>query len=76
MPGSKENIGIANAAYYQFPGQAGSSTALEPGIDLGDPLPGTDLTTKGYLVNYGTSFLLTIGFTASRPERQGGAELQ
>ncbi len=67
VPGGNENIGIANAVYYQFPGQAGSSTALEPGIDLGDPLPGTDMTTKGYPVNYGTSFLLTMGFTASGP---------
>jgi acyl-homoserine-lactone acylase len=67
VPGSNENVGVANAVYYQFPGQAGSSTALERGIDLGTPLRGTDMTTKGYPVNYGTSFLLTMGFTASGP---------
>jgi acyl-homoserine-lactone acylase len=67
VPGANENVGIANAVYNQFPGQAGSSTALEPGIDLGTPLRGTDMTTKGYPVNYGTSFLLTMGFTASGP---------
>jgi acyl-homoserine-lactone acylase len=68
VPGSNENVGIANAVYYQFPGQSGSSTSLEPGMDLGTPVSDkTDMTTKGYPVNYGTSFLLTMGFTAAGP---------
>jgi acyl-homoserine-lactone acylase len=68
VPGSNENVGIANAVYYQFPGQSGSSTSLEPGMDLGTPVSDkTDMTTKGYPVNYGTSFLLTMGFTTSGP---------
>jgi acyl-homoserine-lactone acylase len=68
VPGSNENVGIANAVYYQFPGQAASSTSLEPGMDLGTPVNDkTDMTTKGYPVNYGTSFLLTMGYTTSGP---------
>jgi acyl-homoserine-lactone acylase len=68
VPGSNENVGIANAVYYQFPGQAASSTSLEPGMDLGTLFSDkTDMTTKGYPVNYGTSFVLTMGFTTAGP---------
>ncbi|GAA0897801.1 N-acyl homoserine lactone acylase QqaR [Virgisporangium ochraceum] len=60
VPGSTEDVGIANMAEYSpAPG-----TSLEPVFDAGTPVPGTDLTTKGYVINYGTSFLLTIGYTA------------
>jgi acyl-homoserine-lactone acylase len=63
VPGSNENVGIANAVYYSA--QPGSS--LEPVINGGQALAGTDLTTKGYVINYGTSFLLTLQFTPSGP---------
>jgi acyl-homoserine-lactone acylase len=30
--------------------------------------PGTDLTTEGYVVNYGTSFIMTLQYTDDGPE--------
>ncbi|MGI5238069.1 penicillin acylase family protein [Dactylosporangium sp. CA-139066] len=63
VPGSTENIGIANMAQYQpLPG-----SSLEPFMDPGTFVPGSDLTDKGYVVNYGTSFLLTLAYTSSGP---------
>ncbi|GAA3266303.1 N-acyl homoserine lactone acylase QqaR [Dactylosporangium vinaceum] len=63
VPGSTENLGIANMAQYQpAPG-----TSLEPFMDPGTFVPGSDLTDKGYVVNYGTSFLLTLAYTSSGP---------
>ncbi|WP_433206917.1 penicillin acylase family protein [Dactylosporangium sp. CS-047395] len=63
VPGSTENIGIANMAQYQaMPG-----SSLEPFMDPGTFVPGSDLTDKGYVVNYGTSFLLTLAYTSSGP---------
>jgi acyl-homoserine-lactone acylase len=60
VPGSTEDVGIANMAEYSpAPG-----TSLEPVFDAGTPVPGSDLTASGYVVNYGTSFLLTVGYTA------------
>lgn len=59
VPGSTEDVGIANMAEYSpAPG-----TSLEPVFDAGQPVPGSDLTAKGYVINYGTSFLMTIGYT-------------
>jgi acyl-homoserine-lactone acylase len=63
VPGSTESIGVANDLECLTP--PGSS--LEPSIDCGAPIPGTFLTAKGYVVNYGTSFLLTLGYTANGP---------
>ncbi|WP_432839136.1 penicillin acylase family protein [Dactylosporangium sp. CA-092794] len=63
VPGSTENIGIANMAQYEpLPG-----SSLEPFMDPGTFAPGSDLTDKGYVVNYGTSFLLTLAYTSSGP---------
>ncbi|MEU7867573.1 penicillin acylase family protein [Dactylosporangium sp. NPDC049140] len=63
VPGSTENVGIANMAQYQpAPG-----SSLEPFMDPGTFVPGSDLTNKGYVVNYGTSFLLTLAYTSSGP---------
>lgn len=63
VPGSTENIGIANMAQYEpLPG-----SSLEPFVDPGTFVPGSDLTDKGYVVNYGTSFLLTLAYTSSGP---------
>jgi len=33
----------------------------------GLPVPGSDLTSAGYVVDDGTSFLLAVGFTAHGP---------
>ncbi|WP_433615851.1 penicillin acylase family protein [Dactylosporangium sp. CA-139114] len=63
VPGSTENIGSASMAQYEpAPG-----TSLEPFMDPGTFVPGSDLTDKGYVVNYGTSFLLTLAYTGSGP---------
>jgi acyl-homoserine-lactone acylase len=63
VPGSTENVGIANMAQYEpFPG-----TSREPFMNPGTFVPGSDLTDRGYVVNYGTSFLLTLAYTASGP---------
>ncbi|GAA2337358.1 penicillin acylase family protein [Dactylosporangium salmoneum] len=63
VPGSTENIGIANMAQYE----AVPGSSLEPFIDPGTFADGSDLTDKGYVVNYGTSFLLTLAYTSSGP---------
>jgi acyl-homoserine-lactone acylase len=60
VPGSTEDVGIANLIEYT----AVPGSSREPVLDGGTPVPGSDLTTKGYMVNFGTSFLLTIGYTA------------
>jgi acyl-homoserine-lactone acylase len=63
VPGSTENIGIANMAQYEpFPG-----SSREPFMNPGTFVPGSDLTDQGYVVNYGTSFLLTLAYTSSGP---------
>jgi acyl-homoserine-lactone acylase len=60
VPGSTEDVGIANMAEYS----AAPGTSLEPVLDAGTPVPGTDLTNKGYVINFGSSFILTLGYTA------------
>jgi acyl-homoserine-lactone acylase len=67
VPGGNENVGIANAVYYS---PAPGSTR-EPVIPGGTPLPGTDMTTAGYVVNYGTSFLATVQYTSSGVQARG-----
>ena len=37
----------------------------------GAPLAGTDLTTAGYVVNFGTSFLATVQYTGPGPQARG-----
>jgi acyl-homoserine-lactone acylase len=67
IPGANENVGIANLAdYLLVPG-----SSLEPIFDGGQPLPGTDMTTTGYPVNDGTSFLLTMAYTGPGPVAKG-----
>jgi acyl-homoserine-lactone acylase len=63
IPGANENVGIANVVnWVAVPG-----STSEPLFDGGTFLEATDMTTKGYPVNFGTSFLLTMGFTTSGP---------
>jgi acyl-homoserine-lactone acylase len=40
-------------------------------MDGGQFVPGSDLTDKGYVVNYGTSFLLTLAYTSGGPVAKG-----
>jgi acyl-homoserine-lactone acylase len=67
VPGSTENIGIAN--HVQYTPVPGSSR--EPVIDGGTFVPGSDLTNKGYVINFGTSILLTVGYTAQGVTARG-----
>jgi acyl-homoserine-lactone acylase len=67
VPGANENVGIANAVYFEDD----TNTSEEPRMTNGNALPGTDLTTAGYVINYGTSFLATVQFTASGPQARG-----
>jgi acyl-homoserine-lactone acylase len=67
VPGSGESVGIANAVYFEDD----TNTSEEPRMSGGTPLPGTDLTTAGYVVNYGTSFLATVQYTAAGPQARG-----
>jgi acyl-homoserine-lactone acylase len=67
VPGSGESVGIANAVYFEDD----TNTSEEPRMSGGTALAGTDLTTAGYVVNYGTSFLATVQYTASGPQAQG-----
>ena len=44
-------------------------STLEPDLPRGALLnPGTDLTDEGYVINYGTSFIMTTEFTDEGPE--------
>lgn len=67
VPGAGESVGIANAVYFEDD----TNTSQEPRMSGGTPLPGTDLTTAGYVVNYGTSFLATVQYTGSGPQARG-----
>jgi acyl-homoserine-lactone acylase len=67
VPGSTENLGIANMAIYSpAPG-----TTMEPVMDGGTFVEGSDLTDKGYVVNYGTSILLTVMYTSTGLNARG-----
>ncbi|GIH19286.1 penicillin acylase family protein [Rugosimonospora africana] len=67
VPGAGESVGIANAVYFEDD----TNTSLEPRMSGGTPLAGTDLTSAGYVVNFGTSFLATVQFAASGPQARG-----
>jgi acyl-homoserine-lactone acylase len=62
VPGSGSDTGILNVVDYLSPG-----LSLELPPANGQPLPGSALTTDGYAVDDGTSFLLAVGFTAHGP---------
>jgi acyl-homoserine-lactone acylase len=67
VPGANEAVGIANAVYFEDD----VNTSEEPRMSNGTALSGTDLTTAGYVVNFGTSFLATVQYTASGPQARG-----
>jgi acyl-homoserine-lactone acylase len=62
VPGSGQNTGILNIVDFVYPGL----TLEQPPVN-GLPVPGSDLTSAGYVVDDGTSFLLAVGFTAHGP---------
>lgn len=67
VPGATHELGALNiASYSDRPG-----TSLEPVIPPGFPVPGSELTTEGYVVNSGTSFLMAVRFTARGPVAKG-----
>jgi acyl-homoserine-lactone acylase len=65
VPGSSSDTGILNVVDYVSPG-----LTLELPPANGQPVPGSGLTSDGYVVDDGTTFLLTVGFTARGPAAQ------
>ncbi|NJA07166.1 acylase [Methylococcaceae bacterium WWC4] len=64
--GGQGQEGILNMAAY-----SGSNDTLLPGTQRGKVLnPATGLTDQGYVVNYGTSFLLAVELTPQGPHGQ------
>jgi acyl-homoserine-lactone acylase len=64
VPGSNSDDGILNVVGYTDSGRS-----LEPAPPEGTLIPGSDdLTTDGYVIDDGTSFLMTVGFTARGPK--------
>lgn len=64
VPGGNSDDGILNVVGYTDSGRS-----LEPAPPDGTLIPGSDeLTTDGYVIDDGTSFILTVGFTARGPE--------
>ena len=65
--GSSGRVGITNPVFYSK-----RHTTLLPRMDPGTVVnAATSLTTRGYPVNYGTSFLLVVGFEESGPVARG-----
>ncbi|MCB9567151.1 MAG: penicillin acylase family protein [Myxococcales bacterium] len=63
LHGGQAADGVANQVFY-----GSLSTALEPEPSRGDPVnPVTDLAPGGYLVTYGSSFIMTMEFTEEGP---------
>jgi acyl-homoserine-lactone acylase len=64
VPGSNSDDGILNVVGYTDSGRS-----LEPAPPQGAFIPGSDdLSTDGYVIDDGTSFLMTVEFTARGPE--------
>jgi len=63
--------GQGTAGIMNYVGYANSSATLEGAMERGDVVNGrTDLSTQGYVVNYGTSFIMTMEFTEEGPRAQ------
>ncbi len=64
LHGAGGSVGVTNVVDY-----SGSTGSSEPFPKRGPTMaPGSALTAKGYLVNNGTSFMMTIDFTADGPK--------
>lgn len=64
--GGQSPEGILNMAAY-----SGANGTLIPGADRGKLInPATGLSAEGYVVNYGTSFLMAVEFTPQGPNAQ------
>jgi len=58
--------GIPNQVFYSV-----LQTSLDPNPSRGEVInPATDLTTEGYIINYGASFVMTMGYTDEGPEAE------
>ncbi|MEU6189645.1 penicillin acylase family protein [Nocardia sp. NPDC047038] len=67
VPGSVDELGVTDIVRYNpRPG-----TSREPVLSAGQPLHDSDLTTDGYVVNEGTSFVLAVEFTDRGPRARG-----
>lgn len=63
VPGGQGRDGTANIVNY-----GSLRSTLEPGTKLGEVVNATtDLTTDGYIVNYGTSFVMAVEYTEDGP---------
>ncbi|WP_229402942.1 penicillin acylase family protein [Micromonospora okii] len=63
VPGGPAEVGIANVVGNSaLPG-----STLEPGTPGGLRMAGSDLTSRGYPVNIGTSFVMVVAFTDDGP---------
>lgn len=60
--GGRGSEGVTNVV-----GSGNNATTTEPGIDRGDPVEGTSLTTRGYPIANGTSFVYVLEYTADGP---------
>lgn len=67
VPGAPDALGVTNVVEYS----AAPGSSLEPVQPRGEPLPDSELTTKGYPVNTGTSFLFALEFTKRGPRARG-----
>ena len=63
VPGAAAEVGIANVVGYSaLPG-----SSREPATPSGLPVAGSELTSRGYVVNLGTSFVMVVAFTDDGP---------
>jgi acyl-homoserine-lactone acylase len=66
MHGGNERTGVTNKIEYSV-----FQSSLEPGMGRGQVINGaTDLTDEGYVINYGTSFIMAMEFTDDGPHAE------
>jgi acyl-homoserine-lactone acylase len=67
VPGGQNRDGVANVVNY-----GGLKSTVEPGTPLGTIVnPTTELTEDGYVVNYGTSFVMAVEYGEDGPRGSG-----
>ena len=72
MHGGTGAEGVTNVV-----GFGDNATTSEPGVERGERIEGSrSLTTLGYPVSNGTSFIFDVEFTAERSRRRGLAHLR
>ncbi len=64
--GGGSSDGLPNQVFYSI-----LQTSLDPNPSRGEVInPTTDLTTSGYVINYGASFVMTMAYTDDGPEAE------